>query len=261
MGVELTAINEAVHYIESTTYRKIVIFTDSKSSLQHLLGSAKGGSVGRYEAYLIIKCIHRLIRNGVEVRLQWIPSHVGVRGNEIADSLASEALQNGIPLDTVPHYTDHLPKVKTDNYIKFKSYFNECSKEKGIWYKTIVDEPPRIPWFASRNLNRKELVICFRTRTYHLPLNKFNFIMKKRDDPNCTRCEREEDLLHLVLECKINEQSRLDLLKDTRCSAGDLLFFFHQILSSGFTAEYSGRFLSFIIQSLDLRFEYYKNSP
>ncbi|CAH2084645.1 unnamed protein product [Euphydryas editha] len=150
MGVELTAINEAVHYIESTPYNKIVIFTDSKSSLQHLLRSAKGGCVGRNEAYLIIKCIHRLIRSGVEVGLQWIPSHVGVRGNEVADSLASKALQNGIPLDIVPHYTDHLPKIKNDNYTKFKSYFNECSQNKGLWYRTIVDEPPREPWFASR---------------------------------------------------------------------------------------------------------------
>ncbi|CAH2089919.1 unnamed protein product [Euphydryas editha] len=260
MGVELTAINEAVHYIESTPYNKIVIFTDSKSSLQHLLRSAKGGCVGRNEAYLIIKCIHRLIRSGVEVRLQWIPSHVGVRGNEVADSLASKALQNGIPLDIVPHYTDHLPKIKNDNFTKFKSYFNECSQNKGFWYRTIVGEPPREPWFASRNLNRKYLTICFRTRTYHIPLNKFNFIMKKRDDPNCTRCEREEDLLHLVLECKINEQSRLDFLNETRCSTGEFLFFLHQILSSGFTAEYSGRFVSFIIDSLNLRSDYYKNS-
>ncbi|CAF4795398.1 unnamed protein product [Pieris macdunnoughi] len=255
MGVELTAINEAVHYIESTPYHKIVIFTDSRSSLQHLLGCAKDGSVGRNEAYLIIKCIHKLIRNGVEVRLQWIPSHVGVRGNEFVDSLASKALQNGIPLDIVPHYIDHLPKIKNDNFMKFKSYFNECSQDIGIWYRTIVDEPPREPWFYSRLLNRNDLVICFRTTT-----NKFNFIMKKRDDPNCTRCEREEDLLHLVLECKINEKARLDFLKETRCSTGDFLFFLHQILSSGFTAEFSDRFISYIIDSLNLRSEYYKNA-
>ncbi|CAG9584719.1 unnamed protein product [Danaus chrysippus] len=112
MGVELIAIKEAMHYIESTSYHKIVILTDSKSSLQHLLRSARGGCVGRNEAYLVIKCIYRLIRNGVEVRLQWIPSHVGVRGNEVADSLASKALRNDIPLDITPHYTDYFPKIK-----------------------------------------------------------------------------------------------------------------------------------------------------
>ncbi|CAG9569775.1 unnamed protein product [Danaus chrysippus] len=260
MGVELIAIKEAMHYIESTSYHKIVILTDSKSSLQHLLRSARGGCVGRNEAYLVIKCIYRLIRNGVEVRLQWIPSHVGVRGNEVADSLASKALRNGIPLDITPHYTDYFPKIKNENYLKFKSYFSECSQNRGLWYRSIVDEPPRIPWFASRNLNRKYLTICFRTRTYHIPLNKFNFTMKKRDDPNCKRCEREEDLLHLVLECKINEQSRLDFLNETRCSRGELLFSLHQILSSNFTAEHSGRFVSFIIDSLNRRSEYYKNA-
>lgn len=262
MGIELVAINEAVHYIESTTYRKIVVLTDSKSSLLHLLGCAKGRNVKvRKEALLAIKCIYKLIRSGVEVILQWIPSHVGITGNEKADSLTTLALQDGVTLDVEPHYTDYFPQVKRDIHSMFKTYFNECSQTKGHWYKSIVNEPPRIPWFSTSRLNRRELVICFRTRTNHIPLNRFNFIMRKRDDPNCTRCGREEDLLHIVLECKINEQLRLEFLKDTRCSLGELLFFFHQILSSNFSIEHSDRLLSFLIHSLNLRIEYIKSIP
>lgn len=259
MGLELTALCEAVHYIESTSYQKVVIFTDSKSSLQHLLGCTTGGS-GRNEAYLVIKCINNLIRSGVEVRLQWIPSHVGIRGNDRADSLASEALQSGIPLTCLPHFTDYTPVIKRDMYNKFKNYFNENAQTKGIWYKSVVNEPPRFPWFSSLNFNRRELVICFRARTFHIPLNKFNFLMRKRDDPNCTKCGKEEDLLHLVLECKINEQIRLQFLNDTQCLMDNFLFFFHQILSSNFTIDHSDRLLSFLIHSLTLRFEYYNVS-
>lgn len=262
MGVELVAINEAVHYIESTTYRKTVILTDSKSSLLHLLGCAKGmNAKGRQETFLTINCIDRLIRSGVEVILQWIPSHVGIPGNEKADSLTTLALQNGVTLDVEPHYTDYIPQIKRDIHSKFITYFNESSKTKGHWYKSIVNEPPRIPWFSSRRLNRRELVICFRTRTNHLPLNRFNFRMRKRDDPNCTMCGREEDLLHIVLECKINEELRQEFLKDTRCSVADFLFLFHQILSSNFTLEHSDRLLSFLIHSLSLRIEFIKSLP
>lgn len=259
MGVELAAINEAVNYMCSTNYHKIVIFTDSKSSLQHLLRCIKGDIIGRKEAYLVIKCIARLIRNGAEVRLQWVPSHVGIAGNETADSLSSDALRNGIPLNILPHFMDHLPLIKKNNHSEFKTYFNECSKTKGIWYRTIVSEPPRTPWFSTSNMNRKELVLCFRIRTSHMPFNKFSFNMKKRDSPNCTLCDKEEDLVHFVLECKINEQPRLDFLHDTQCTAGELLFLVHGILSSNLTHDHSGRFLSFIIYSLTLRQDYYKS--
>ncbi|KAG7295070.1 hypothetical protein JYU34_022539, partial [Plutella xylostella] len=62
--------------------------------------------------------------------------------------------------------------------------------------------------------------------------------MKKRDSPNCTLCDKEEDLVHFVLECKINEQPRLDFLHDTQCTAGELLFLVHGILSSSLTHDH-----------------------
>ncbi|CAH4033136.1 unnamed protein product [Pieris brassicae] len=42
MGLELLAISEALQYLRSTDYKKVTIFTDSKSSLLHLVGCTRG---------------------------------------------------------------------------------------------------------------------------------------------------------------------------------------------------------------------------
>ncbi|CAH2093837.1 unnamed protein product [Euphydryas editha] len=75
--LEFLAIVEALRYLMSTNYTKIVIFTDSKSSLYHLFACNRG-KLEINEAYIIIESIETMIRNGISVYLQWVPSHVGV---------------------------------------------------------------------------------------------------------------------------------------------------------------------------------------
>jgi hypothetical protein len=36
----------------------------------------------------------RIQKNGIEIKIHWTPGHANVNGNEIADRLAKEALQN-----------------------------------------------------------------------------------------------------------------------------------------------------------------------
>ncbi|XP_041989235.1 zinc finger protein 26-like [Aricia agestis] len=71
--------------------------------------------------------------------------------------------------------------------------------------QTLVDKPPKRPWFADANLNKRDLTLSFRLRSNHIPLNNFIYLMGKTDNPNCTACDRYEDLYHMLMECRRNE--------------------------------------------------------
>jgi ribonuclease HI len=91
-SAELQAIYLALDYLSNvrptTEGRKIVILTDSRSALEALqnCGSNRRNTIEKSNFL-----IHQLIQTGSEVTLAWIPSHMGIRGNEMADTAAKEA--------------------------------------------------------------------------------------------------------------------------------------------------------------------------
>ncbi|GFG30136.1 hypothetical protein Cfor_01117, partial [Coptotermes formosanus] len=95
MTVELFAIAEALAHAIEASYNKIVILTDSKSSLLHL-ARCTSGFRGIPIAYTVLRHIYSLHQKGKKCKLQWIPSHTELSGNEEADRLAKLAVLNGI---------------------------------------------------------------------------------------------------------------------------------------------------------------------
>lgn len=211
MSVELLAIYEAVLFIEKNNICKIVILTDSKSSLQHIIRCVSGER-GLAIAYKIISKLINLCKRGIKVMLQWIPSHVGLQGNEEADRLAKKAIKDGNDVEVVASWSEVLAKYRQFIRDNWREYFNKISKEKGIWYRSIVCEPPRIPWFSSSRLNRQQIVMALRLRSGHIPLNKFGFLMGKVTSPKCDECGVEDDVYHFLMECVRNASRRQQLV-------------------------------------------------
>uniref|UniRef100_S4PIJ9 Non-LTR retrotransposon CATS n=1 Tax=Pararge aegeria TaxID=116150 RepID=S4PIJ9_9NEOP len=235
MSVELFAISEALAYVEASRYKKVVIFTDSKSALQHLARCASGLR-GVPVAYAILARINNVLESFVELRLQWIPSHIGLRGNEKADLLAKTACLEGSEVFVMPNYAEVTVKYKSIIYDMWKEYFDRRSKEKGIWYRTIQSQPPRKPWFEVGKLNRSMIKIAHRLRSGHVPSNKFLFLMRKSDSPNCDVCGVVEDVHHLLIECARDDQGRRTLIRDLKLNLSDIGVF-HTILSSPTSGE------------------------
>ena len=101
LTAEIWAIITALEEIKNASESKFIIFTDSLSCLQALLYmKLEHPLIGM----AIRKCVFLNIANK-DIIFCWVPSHVGIRGNEKADSAAKSALdlphaQVGIP------YTD-----------------------------------------------------------------------------------------------------------------------------------------------------------
>ncbi|GFW74709.1 RNase H domain-containing protein [Trichonephila clavipes] len=94
---ELIAISGALDHALNSYKDSIWILTDSRSSIQYLKNWPKiMDSTG-------LDILSKLVRLGQrkQICLQWIPSHVGVPGNEVADELAGKGCDLSNPSSTV----------------------------------------------------------------------------------------------------------------------------------------------------------------
>lgn len=210
MNTELIAILEALSYIDSFKQGKYVVFSDSKSALQHLLRCASNYR-GTPVAYHIIRALHSLYSKGKNVVLQWIPAHIGLRENEEADFWAKVASIDGIPVRHIPYYMDLMYVVKEQGACLWREYFDQRALSRGIWYKTIQPSLCRSVWFDHANMSRSDIVTALRLRSGHIPLNSFGYLMGKVASPNCPNCNMIEDVYHVIMECVRNEAERAAL--------------------------------------------------
>jgi len=93
-SAEVWAIYQSLIMVESANKHKAVIFSDSKSVLDAVTSST-GKKCSNYLIPLIKLKYHSLSAEGFSIQLVWIPSHVGIVGNEEADAAAKRAARNG----------------------------------------------------------------------------------------------------------------------------------------------------------------------
>jgi len=105
---ELRAIYIALHHGISSTGDKFIICVDSLSCLQAIenLDIENPLVLGILELHSTLKTLQK------DVVFCWIPSHVGIRGNEFADKAALKGRKINIPL----RFTDFRPIIK--QYVK-----------------------------------------------------------------------------------------------------------------------------------------------
>jgi len=85
-AAELCAIKLALRWVISNSDKNVRIFSDSYSSLQAI---ASGKSNCR--PYLLLQVIGLVSNCSKNVDFVWLPSHIGIKGNELADKLANAA--------------------------------------------------------------------------------------------------------------------------------------------------------------------------
>ncbi|XP_040966432.1 uncharacterized protein [Gossypium hirsutum] len=98
---EIQAILDSFTWISTQPPAQYLVLTDSLSSIQAIESS---NTSTRPELVNQIRQLNfQLTRLGIHVTLLWIPSHVGIPGNEKADQLAREGLKLPEVTTTLPH--------------------------------------------------------------------------------------------------------------------------------------------------------------
>ena len=190
---EVEAIRSALNYIKVSHMDRFVIFCDSKSVLEAIDSHDSKNSL----VSDTIQIIYKLLNLGKVIEFCWVPSHIGINGNEMADKAAKAALNHDVPVHFNIPYTDRFPQVKQYVNSCWQMFWtNNCNGQK------LYEIMPEIKEFNVSGLSRKEQVIIHRLRIGHTRLTT-SYKMESRPPPICDVCVHEElTVKHIMLHCR-----------------------------------------------------------
>lgn len=186
---ELYAIFAAVTLsTERPDGRGVVIASDSKSALQALSSASNRHPL----CTSIRKCISD---SGANFRLCWVPSHVGIHGNERADAAAKQATA----LDRITRW----PLPASDFRILIKTTATELWSQQ--WHQVEHNKLRSIkdsvrPHGSSFHRSREWEVKLSRLRLGHTQATHA-FLMSGGALPYCDDCIVPLSVVHVLLEC------------------------------------------------------------
>ena len=200
---ELTAIELALDIIKKQKNKNIrfVIYSDSRSALEALQGYTNKNTL----ISQVKKQLSKLYSNGSIIELCWIPSHVGIGGNEMADAAAKSALKS-------PNLNIKLPAKDLITEIKYiinKKWQNQWNGEPiSNKLKQIKDSVSL--WESSNQNNRRVEVILTRLRIGHTRLTHGWLMSTPHEDiPECTNCNCILTVKHIFCECNRFNRERI----------------------------------------------------
>ena len=190
LTAELYAIYRCLLYIKRSPHLRFVIYSDSQGAIFSIAGSSNRHAI----QIRIRKLLNRL--RGKDIVLEYIPSHVGIEGNEMVDRAARESLDD--------NYLVRLP-LNVDEFAciikrKVRSAWQREWNESRCEYHNL--KPILGDWKSAYRDNRREEVVLSRLRVdcsnyfvqHHFPWG---------GPPQnwCERCRKYNKLYHLIIEC------------------------------------------------------------
>ena len=203
---ELMAILLALKQIGSRL-RNSLILSDSLTALQTL---KKKGTPHQGLVNVIMKKIRKLDHKGVSVKFIWIPSHVGIPGNERADILAKEATQKG-NVDynlgvSVQQVKTRIKEVQIlDNYENRQRQGNQSRSIQ--YYDTVALKT--CYKYGMKGVSRHRDMVMARLRLGYLyPWQVMG--AREGESYNCKVCNQADShtLHHYIMSCPMIQEYR-----------------------------------------------------
>lgn len=209
MSAEIFAIYKALEYLRYYVFgvSGVVIFSDSQSGI-HLLQN-KRPKTNIHMVYKIQSLLIELNRR-YPTKIQFIPGHKNIEGNELAD-LAANAGHNLVN-DT------ESPICKSDRLRVFEGI------QRGVWQDYWMDEMNNSGkglhlfkikkhvshWEWTSHKDRTVETALAKLRLGHVGINKHLNRFNLRDDDKCS-CGVTESIEHFLFQCPIFATARTEL--------------------------------------------------
>ena len=194
---ELRAIQLALHHMRRGPPARYLILSDSLSSLQAI----KNIQWENPSIAAIITLINTLMINQYEIVLAWIPSHVGIPGNEQADHLAKGATNYTNTADIKIPHTDYKYTVNRYLLTKWQERWNEETENK--FHRT----QPEIKYVKPTYLTRRDDVAFNRCLIGHSYLTH-GYLLRGEAAPQCQHCGCLLTIKHILVDCPSHAAAR-----------------------------------------------------
>ena len=140
----------------------------------------------------------QLFSQGIQITISWIPSHVGIRGNERVDVLAKDGLLlQHVNFPIAPDISDLNIMIKELVMHEWQVKWNTSTK--GRFFHGL--EPNVSEAVKYSDPCRPKQTAITRLRFNKSLLGETQFKFKKKDNPLCDVCSVKEDVSHFLLDC------------------------------------------------------------
>ncbi|VDI32154.1 Hypothetical predicted protein [Mytilus galloprovincialis] len=190
----------SLYWLEEFQPENTVIFVDSLSALKAITGSIF--KVKTQIIYDIQYIYSKLSKLGLNIILEWIPSHVGLSGNEMADTAAKKALSIETCITSIPLYKEDI-KCLCKNLLKkmWQQYWENNTKSKQL--HTIQNDVNFCITIPKSTRERERTL--FKLRSSYIFTNKFKYTMGKCNSELCDTClvvDDMDDMQHYLFNCR-----------------------------------------------------------
>jgi len=190
-SAELTAITMAIEFIVDSSKVCFIIYSDSLSCLQSLEGHHMKNPLLQN----VIQLYMMATSQGKDIVFCWVPSHVGILGNETADFAAKSALNLEVSHMQVP-YTDFKACIKPYIYQEWQTFWDACPNVKLYEIQPTLGE-----WKHAHRRSRHEEVVLARLRIGHTRLTH-SYLLKREPQPRCNHCNNVLTVKHILIDCR-----------------------------------------------------------
>jgi ribonuclease HI len=192
---ELTAIFRALVHIKTHSPGNFLILSDSMSSIDALRSQCISPNTHTlvYDCKEAFWVLHRL---GYEVSIGWVPSHVGISGNERVDCIAKNASMGTEFLGVPARSFDYMPLAKTRMFCEWQDKWNQS--DMGRYAYSIFPTIPKKSWFTKLKADRQVISTINRMISNHTCLNTHLHRIGIKDSQLC-QCEEDYQTLDHVL--------------------------------------------------------------
>lgn len=136
------------------------------------------------------------------MELQWVPSHVGVPGNEVADSLAKNAYFHDNPTIRLKRFAEARLLIR--GVIRLRH--PDASVSSG-------NAPPPVP---TKRILRSDAALLHRLHSNSSLTRARLHQLNRLTSSHCPACGVEEDLEHIFLQCTDQAVHRTAMISELR---------------------------------------------